>query len=431
MERTSMIDTQFQKVDKSRVGSDKQASAILQKNFLDYAPISNISIVDKRSTIRNQFDQQSYTPGQDCQIRMGTGDSYVYGPNCYLSFTLRVTNTTGGPLTFGFGEAGALSLFQTAEIKSQTGNEMDRVEEVALYCAKTLRYTKSNDYFSTGVGTLIGYDNGANTSINIGAGPGTTTDVRFCVPMAHILPLFSYPGLLPSQGCIAGSVMRLTLASNQRGIFASGDGLTWVVNEIQLLTDELQLMDSFNKRLQILSAKRGPGLSLTYETWYHAGSSATQGAVEVQIANSVSRATRCFALCRPFNDVNGTAAQVIVADSNASADAITEYDIRLGSLRFPHQRCTVDTEQFANALVAFDTFDKECAVAFDEWGGAKQLIATSFERHHILQLSGISVNGHRLLRVNLSKLVANHQVDVFMSYVKFLNVHLDSQAVST
>lgn len=429
MDQSSMIDTQFQKVDKSRVGSDKQANAILQKNFLDYQPISNISIVDKRSTIRNQFDQQDYNPGQDCQIRLGTGDSYVYGPNCYLSFALRVTNTTGGPLTFGLGEAGALSLFQTAEIKSQTGNEMDRVEEVALYCSKVIRYTKTDNYFQTGVGSLIRYDFGANTSQAVGA--GLTVDLRVCVPMSHILPLFSYPGLLPSQGCIAGAVMRLTLASNQRGIFASGDGMTWSVNDIQLLTDELQLMDSFNKRLQILSAKRGPGLSLTYETWYHAGSSSANGSVEVQIANSVSRATKCFALCRPFDSVNGTAAQVVAADSNASVDAITQYDIRLGSLRFPHQRCVLDTEQFANALIAFDTFDKEVGVTFAEWQGARQVVATSFERHHILQLSGISVNGHRLLRVNLSKAAANHQVDVFLSYVKFLNCHLSSQAVST
>ena len=65
-----------------------QVNSILSANFLDYEPISNISIVDKRSLVRHEFDQQVYGPGETMQIRLGAGDAFTFGPNCYIAFDL-------------------------------------------------------------------------------------------------------------------------------------------------------------------------------------------------------------------------------------------------------------------------------------------------------------------------------------------------------
>ena len=200
-----------------------------------------------------------------------------------------------------------------------------------------------------------------------------------------------------------------------------------------MVSDELILSDAFAKRIQIMSARKGPGLSLMWESHYHSATSTNATSVELQMANAVSRATEAFACVRTTASIDTQN-----TDSFASkGDTVTAYQVKLGSLRFPDRRVAwADTnadEAFANSLIAFNSYDKPCSVTRAEYTAAagKQVFATSFERHHILQLSGIGVNGSRLLRVNLTKAGNAETVDLFMSYVRFCSVHLDSQTVST
>jgi hypothetical protein len=403
-----------------------QVASIMSANFLDYEPISNISVVDKRSLVRHEFDQQQYGPGETMQIRLGAGDAFTYGPNCYIALDLVVT--TGAAQTAGFGQGSALNLFNTTELKSMAGQEIDRLEEIGLYHAKKQRYTKDPQYFSSGAGALLRYESGDNAFAN-----GSTT--RIIVPCRDLLGIYGYPGLLPGQGLLAGGVLRLTLAAQDVPLLFSGDDAanTWQIRNPVLVCDELVLSDAFAKRIQIMSARKGPGLSLMWESHYHSATSTNATSVELQMANAVSRATEAFACVRTTANITA-----IDADSFASkGDTTTAYQFKLGSLRFPDQRVTWAgtraDEAFANSLIAFNSYEKPCGVSVAEFVAAvgRQVFATSFERHHVLQLSGIGVNGSRLLRVNLTKAGNDETVDLFMSYVRFCSVHLDSQTVST
>jgi ABC-type thiamine transport system substrate-binding protein len=100
-------------------------------------------------------------------------------------------------------------------------------------------------------------------------------------------------------------------------------------------------------------------------------------------------------------------------------------------------------EHFANALIAFQAYDKQSGVVVDREAyttsaadgnaidAGNRIVAASFERNHILSLSGVSVNGNRLLRLNLNKAAADHFVDLFMSYTKHASIHLDTNLIST
>jgi hypothetical protein len=308
------------------------------------------------------------------------------------------------------------------------GQEIDRLEEVGLYHSKKQFYTKDPQYFSSGAGALLRYASGNNAFVN-----GSTT--RIVVPCRDLLGIYAYPGLLPGQGLLAGGVLRLTLASEEVPLEFSGDDAanTWQIRNPILVCDELVLSDAFAKRIQIMSARKGPGLSLMWESHYHSATSTGATSVELQMANAVSRATEAFACVRTTANVTA-----IDEDSFASkGDSATAYQFKLGSLRFPDQRVTWTAtradEAFVNSLIAFNSYDKPCGVDRAQFTDAvgRQVFATSFERHHILQLSGIGVNGSRLLRVNLTKAGNNETIDLFMSYVRFCSVHLDTQTVST
>jgi hypothetical protein len=415
---------------REKKGRKDQVDQILAANFLDYQPVSNISVVDKRSQIRHEFRQQSYEVGNSpvtMELRMGGGDSFIYGPNSYLSFKLKVDQNTAG-----FGAGSALSLFRDAEMKSQNGNEIDRVEQVGLYANQHIKYTHDASYFTSGQAELIGFDDTFNGLV-------ATQDRTYIIPLKFILPIFGYPGLLPSSGLTAGSVIRLTLQDVTTALVANGAVANYTITDPRIVTDELVLTDAFAKRLQLMSARSGPGLSITWESWYHQQERSAAGTVEVLMANSVSRACRSFGLVRDAPVAAAT--DSITALSNP--DTIEQYQFKLGNLRFPDQRCTDQEEHFANALIAFGSYDKEHGVGANRAAyvntanganpidAGNRVVAASFERNHILSLSGISVNGNRLLRLNLNKDAQDHFVDLFMSYTKHASIHLDTNLISS
>jgi hypothetical protein len=429
---------------REKKGRKDQVDQILAANFLDFSPISNISVVDKRSQIRHEFRQQSYTVGantQTMEIRLGGGDSFIYGPNSYLSFRLSVSAGSAG-----FGASSVLNLFRTAEIKSQNGNEIDRVEEVNLYALQNIKYSTDQSHLERGHSELMGFSiNTWNNFIDSTGAGGRPTEFDFIVPLRYILPIFGYPGLLPSSGLIAGSVIRITLEPFITALVSANSdaNTTYTLSNVRLVTDELILTDAFAKRLQLLSARSGPGLSLTWESWYHQRETSNSTRVEVMMANSVSRACRSWAVVR--NSANQDLTQDSISALSA-ADSIEEYQFKLGNLRFPDQVCDNQSEHFVNALIAFQQYDKDTGSAVDRLSyttnpadadegprflAGNRIVAASFERNHVLSLSGVSVNGNRLLRVNLLKDAAGDLVDLFMSYTKHASIHLDTNLIST
>jgi len=362
------------------------------------------------------------------ELRMGGGDAYIYGPNSYLTFKLKVDNNSAG-----FGSGSVLNLFRSAEMKAHSGNEIDRLEEINIHALQHIKYSQERSFVTSGQAGLIGFSEAYDTGV-------TTADVTYCVPMKFILPMFGYPGLLPSNGLTAGSVIRITLEPVTTALVTGLAVGSYTITDPRIVTDELVLTDAFAKRLQLMSARSGPGLSLTWESWYHQRETSAAARVETQMANSVSRASRAWAVVR------AVANQVPDQDSISALSAvgtITEYQYKLGNLRFPDQVCDNEREAFANALIAFQQYDKSSQpgvnlVAYETnsangaaFDSGNRVIAASFERNHILQLSGIGVNGNRLLRVNLQKPAVNHTVDLFLEYVKYANVHLDLQLIST
>jgi hypothetical protein len=408
---------------------------LIKANFLDYQVPADINVVDRRSHVRHQFDQQSYAAGQVMTCRLGSGDSYIYGRNSYLSFDLTV-----GTQDAGFGVGSAINLIRDAELKSSSGAELDHVERVNLFKVKEKAYTMPVSYFFSGKGSSLHYWRDGNGYVPAG------TTIQCCIPLCDVLPLFDYDGLLPSLGFISGSTLKITLEDAATAmLWTVGVGTITVSNPV-LVAEEYVLTDGVQKRLNEMSGSQGSGLSLVWKSWYHNHTISSAASVELQMANSVSKAVMSFGFLRSEASVAGATADSIASLSSA---AITQYRFALGNLRFPDERCTRDAEAYTNALIGFGQYDSihqpmaglqgfttDAVILADENAGwenhsrsGSQTVCTSLERSHILALSGYGVNSDRLLRLNITKSATADRLDMFLVYHRYARVFLDRSVI--
>lgn len=397
-------------------GNNSIEDKLILANLMDYSPMTDLNIVDRRSLIRYEFSRQTYTNGEPMECRFGSSDCYIYGRNCYLSFSIRIPAGGGGDGGTRLSvKAGAIAPFLHCDYKSSSGAEIDNLQHVNVHYAMSEPYKNKQNFKLKGAATLIHPPAAQQFDGQV--------LVDFCVPLELLCPIFGYEGLLPSLGLTSSSVLKFILAQPDEVFQQSGVAVTRyeIVNPV-LMVDQFILNDSIQRRLNEMSSRRGPGLAITWDSWYHQSAQTNVTSLELQMQNSVSRAHRAWACCRAT--VQGSEG----GDDFDSVNSVSEYIYRLGSLRFPDQTVTRRTEAYANTLRAFDKYVNgvECDVSFVEYNNNFPIVATGFSRSTCLNLSGYAVNSDRRLRLALTKTGAEvRRYDMFLEYKRYANIHLD------
>ena len=263
---------------------DQSYSGDLLVNNLVYRQPKAPSLAVNRTMRRQNFQRSSYTASETAIIVLNTGSDYLKACNSYLTFNMLLTGTTP---TGNFGNGSAVNVIQNITIRSRSGTELDRIENVALWSKNDVRHTYATNWISK-FGTMAGI--GA-TGIG-GTDPAilSGTDVKFVIPLSMISGLFRPVGgqLVPPQ-MAAGMEIQITLADFRTAIFQkTGVVAGYTLSNISLMADCVTLSDDTQKTLNFESA--GNGLEYTYPRIHTASSTITSTAISMQVQKAVAQA---------------------------------------------------------------------------------------------------------------------------------------------
>ena len=232
---------------------DESYSGDLLVNNLIYRQPKALSLAVNRTMRRQNFQRSSYSGSETAIIVLNTGSDYIKACNSYLTFNMLVTGTTP---TANFANGSAVNVIQNITIRSRSGTELDRIENVALWSKNDARHTYASSWFSK-YGTMAGM--GATGVGATDAAILSATDAKFVIPLSMISGLFRPVGgqLLPPQ-MAAGMEIHITLADYRTALFTKAGTVTgYTLSSISIMADCVTLSDDTQKSLNFESASCG------------------------------------------------------------------------------------------------------------------------------------------------------------------------------
>ena len=412
-----------------RDNQNQAMSGLLRANGLDYSLPPSLSVVTKRNLIRNYFNKSSYGPNENMVCVLNGSDNYIYGPNSYLTFTVK---NESGDNNLSVGSGSGINLMDRIVLTTESGTEVERIEKPNNFVNTNDRYQCSENWLTTiGNGTL-GYD------VDIAFGQKHT----FCIPLNKISGLFAAKKLLPGLGLMSGLRVEINLEDKDTAFVWTSAPVstdTYSISDPAIVTDSYQLSDSILKSLNAQSASRS--LEIMFESYDRTPGNLSNGntVLNMNTKRAVSRAQWAIAKTRITANASGAGRGQV--DSFASEEfLVKEYQFQLGSLYFPNApvRATNDNadkhEMYVNSMYVFDKL-KDCqrptSIDYDTFKSTHGLMGATLERSNILALAGLPVSGSRILQLRAEYTGAGvaRTVDIYMSYVKLCRVFLDRSVI--
>jgi hypothetical protein len=401
---------------------DQSVKGDLLINNLVYRQPKSLSLAVNRTMKRQYFQRSSYGALETAVLDWNTGSDYVHPDNSYLTFTILLTGTA--PVG-GWGVGSAVNVIDSITIRSRSGTELDRVQRVNLWSKNDIRHSKSADWVSR-YGTMMGYP-GVGTALSGAA-------VKFVIPLSALSGFFRPVGghLIPPQ-LASGLHIELALADHRTAVLLATGALTgYTLGSISMMCDCVTLSDDTQKTLNMESASSG--LEYTYPRIFTSTNSVQSTAVNVQVRSAVSQA----------NIVTGvllTQANVLDEDSDSLISEtwdVESWQVRLGSLYFPHQAIQNAGDGLESYMIAQQTYDKsrhphaENSVALSDFTGGHGIMSASMEKDQSLNLSGMPINNSRVLecRATLQSYTNPIEFVVFLEYTAVAKAYIDNCIVS-
>lgn len=378
------------KADAMSVGSN--ALSIMELNGLKYRIPQPLSTGVMRTYKREYAQKQTYTTNAPVIFDWNTGTSYVEPQSALLSFELILLQTSGGPVTYSFGDGlGGCSLFKEIRIISKNGVECDRTQEAHVLAKVLSDYTMS-DEARKNMEMCDGYDPVAG----IPTVSGVPKSVSITIPMKLLSGFFrpTVEGMLIPAGLASGLRIEMTLAvANRAFVSASNVIPSYSVDNPQLLMQLTDLNDPVQAALMKESSANG--LEYTFPSYFTTESALQGSQIVEQIKKAVSQSTRIFTAIydKTVDDVD-----LITKDGFGSVNPnrFDSYQYRVGSSYYPSQIVQRSTEFWAIANSCFDQLRKfeyrPNQVNFATYNGGKSLLATTLETNDRLNLSGLPIN---------------------------------------
>lgn len=335
----------------------------------------------------------------------------MYGPTSYLSFEITI-NTQDSKLN-----GDAMILFD--EIKLKNGKELIRISRANVLSSITTNYRSTAAELNT-VGVAAGYDQAI--------ADGDT--LRVCIPLDKVCPFFSNDqNLIPSYA-IAGAQLQLTLASNAAAMTnAANAGATYSIANTYIMADLFDLIDAARGFMNTKAS--GPnGLIYTYPSFTHRSYAMDGTSLNVDVGESKGHVLYALSKLRLAADIDDKKNSM---NSTAFAEN-TSWRYNLGGEYYPDQPITNNVEAYMMALQTFNKLrDKNgCSVTPAAFSATKAIMATSFERAHMQDLSGVTLatGGRRLnLEVAVPAAVAGTVLDTWVCFVSVVQAYADGKII--
>lgn len=442
---------------------------LIAVNNLRYELPPDLSVVTSRTNVDHFFHSTSYTANQRMVAQLNSGSAYIDPQNTYLTFDLTVASgDTNERITFGDGSA--VNLFEDLSIVSRSGDEIERSEAIWNLAPEQDRAEHGEEWFKS-TGELMGYRRipyrgqvsgrdafvvgGTDIAADIGLSDtnivkyGTldvgalaartntgaaSTRQRYCIPMGCLSQFFRSTDKLIPAALASGLRFEFTLRAGiwtpfvkiaqgaSRAIDDTGANVpTWTINNPRIVCDSYQLTDSIQRAMNETIASSGiemPFVAVHHTTYATGG----QNSVQVELRKAVSRAlTLTTKLHNPEQaesetwDATWTPSRV---DTTVPATPVrrvgtgsgfTEFQVRVGSLYFPHQRLrapdpsSCQRELWHHTLrgsrSAFKRPSHASASTWIDFITNHNVIWTDLERSNVQNLTGIPVNNSRVIEL--------------------------------
>jgi hypothetical protein len=144
---------------KSAGGEDKEGSMneLYKVNQVWYRMPPSLSLVSKRTLLRNQFQRTTYTsPTTDTMVCIfNTGEFYIAPKTSYMVIQLGYKNSSYANIADLISQGNIMTMFEEPVLMSASGTEINREQNKGLQAAYTYRYMHNQHYLDT-IGQLQG-----------------------------------------------------------------------------------------------------------------------------------------------------------------------------------------------------------------------------------------------------------------------------------
>ena len=424
--------------------SDETESSDLLINNLIYVSPEPLSLAVNRTQVRNYFQRNQYNAEETAICILNSGTEYIDPCNSYLTFDVKLTGTTEN-FVGSFGTGSAMNLIRSIVIRSRSGTEIDRIQNLNIWSRIKTLNTESMAYLETTGSTegwLPEYIKVPSIANESGFLSGDVY-VNFVIPLKRLSSFFE-----PIKQCqlpaaiMSGMQIELVFEDVRTAIKANpsvsptAQCTGYTINNISFLMDSCALTDDTQKTLNSISASQG--LELSYPRVYTSINdvSSTSNTVSAQVRKAVSNCSYAVAVA-----IDPTKFRDIREDSfKCGTSDYSSYQWRIGSLFFPNQPLTLRTnnaraqsESFILSKACFNKLKNEhmeSAISYSIYYSVAGAICSNFERNQALEVCGVPINNSRVLEFEATYTVAeNRQLYIFMVYNAISRSYLDNTSV--
>jgi hypothetical protein len=330
-----------------------------------------------------------------------------------------------------------MNLFNRLTIRTRSGVEVDRIDNLNLFSAFDIKYNKSNQWQST-IGSGMGM--GVSGTDHVAYVTGTAT--KFMIPLSSLSTFFEplKVGQLLPPALASGLHLELVVETNAASVVCA-EAVVMNITNIKFELDQVEMSSDVQKTISAESASSG--LEWTCRRIYSNPTALAAGGLtaNIQIQKSVAQFTRAFAVPQLSTLLTTQASDSMASSYNDFATLTWQY--HAGSLYQPLQVVSdagvVAHETYYAAQYAMDHLrhaGDENSVSMKSFVvGADGIIAASFNKNDDLLISGTPINNSRALSLDIdftavANPVAARRIITFLEYIQVTKAWTNNVAVA-
>jgi hypothetical protein len=429
--------------------------SLIQLNKLSYQMAPQLGICSARTHTIGFPQQSTYANGETMTWDSQTGAFYVDPVGSYLKFTVTYTMTAPASATNAkcFGSGSSCNLFSRIVVRTRSGKELTRVENLNLLAKFQQLYSQPFDWVSS-IGRAQGFSNPSSVGTNY-ADVVLRTGKTFIIPLCSIVPFFNTVGngvMLPPQ-VMEGLRIEITLAEPNTA-FCNVDQKNGVVLEnllgYSIVRPEIHwdcytLADQFARRIAEISATKG--LNLLHKEYFHTSIGFEGSDINFDIKKAASKALSAHVICR----LNANITAPVIDSFNSVPYDWTSIQSQIGSLYNPNQPITMsdvsvngNMESYYFSLYGADVYKngRNSVITPENFSGQIQdannktefnncMINFNLNKSNTSDIVGTVVNNSRALLVNMRRVAAvgGSRVDAYLCHVRAVKVFTSNAVI--
>jgi len=400
--------------------------------------IPSYNIIQRLTLSSLSAPKSSYSPGDMIQLIFNQASDAVIGANSYLIF--QAGQYSANTAIFDLASGSALNFINRMELVAADGTTIDLLPYANNWYQTKYRWSMSNQWLST-YGSLLGFTATLPTTysgaagVNIAVSGAASTLPWFLIPLSFISEIFAADQQLLLPFLIGGLRMNLSLETAAVA-YKYTDGSptvanTYVVNNLRLVTCNVQLQDNILALLQEMTGKQGSNYFYN-QVWNVPNVLSSTTSYNLMTTKGVAQADMLAVKSRITAATTDAASDSFKAETFLATSSQTVY----GSVSFPQAAVASDKEALMQGYWAFEkTMDRRdpSNVSYQSFvGGASSpqgdalVAAVNLNRSPDVALAGIAINNSKSLQTNITMSTSvARTMDVFLQYLTCLEVYLN------